>query len=954
MRKLLPCLLLLGACDADRVAPAARPEAGIDASDAGTDAFDDHTVGGFASLEALLDYLTAAPGRAQVKFVVPHFRDLASPAVLYLDGRVYGMHDEWYWLRLLNGQPVPGVDGAEPVADLSLPTPDDARSWARDQTSLPLDLRWVADERLYSPTFYTLVFGEDRRLGVGGVLHLLPSPDGTPPAVTWAFELEYSDSPTHAQLVRFFAALEGSLPAEVAAALHWVTRSPAQHALGDLMIEQRLPYWDRVLRYSDLARSGEVEVYSPGLTAGTLRVVRSGEPGLDAAAARDVLVLEDVPDWLPPAAALLTAVPQTPLAHVNLLARNRGIPNAYLGGILDDPWLDQLSRGYSPVIVRAEPPDRVDFVSIDGAAYSRYLELTVRPLLRVPPLDLSGVPLTLDLADQTLADAWRLRFVIGGKNAGLVALQAVLADPQAAICSPHRPLAVTVLAYAEHVGPLVPAIAVMRRASDFRREPRIRALVLEGPDGLAARFPAADAQAWATAFSDDHPPGDPLGDFARAGGLVRVIRDRPLPPGLLPELTDRLVDHFGAYAATQGLRFRSSANVEDIEGFSAAGLYDSNTGFLDAAAQPGAKDRKKTVEWGLKATLASYWSFEAYEEREMSNVDHASGAMAVLVHSRFDDEAEEANGVAVLTLLPPGFQERAVLELNVQAGALSVTNPPPGSSALPEVVRVTAGDDGPPRIERLRASTEVPAGQPVLDDARILAVFAATREVGSVWLAAQNAGLSPARAARTAVLDFELRAVAPGWPALAAGPAFERRIVLKQARSLDPGLLGIPDGLRARPFPKDVLARARRVDRHVCRNSAFLIDAWEARTDPALSPDLGHSEEPFLAGFTIRFGEGATGLPFSSGDVVEVDHTMLVSVEHPPTEGGGWSVRAALSDDSATRLGLDSVTASSDGPWALSGGGGEASGDVLRCDSVVVHATPREYLIGLLEAIRPE
>jgi len=917
--------------------------------DAGT-SFSDHTVSGFTDTPSLVSFLVSAPGRGQVKFIIPHFLDAASRDVLFLDGRVYSMHDEWFWLRLLNGRRVPGVQDA-PVSGLNLPTPDDVRDWARDQASLPLDLRWVRDERLYSPRFYELVFGDHRRFGVGGVLHMLPSADGTPPAIAWAFELEYGDSLDHSQLVRFFETLEGALPDEVARALFWVTRSPAQHALGDRMRSERLPYWERVVRYSALARRGEVAVYSPGLTAGSLRVVRSGEAGLDAARPRDVLVLEDLPDWLPPGTALVSAVPQTPLAHVNLLARNRGIPNAYVGGILEDPELDQLARGHSPVLVHAAVPDRLDLLPMGREAYNRYLELSSPPRLRVPAIDLTNVPLTIDLADHGIADMDRLRFVVGGKSAGFLALRAVVDDPRAPIASPDRPLAITIRAFEEHVGPLEDRIGAMLLADDFRREARARALVLEGTNGLAKRFPAVDADAWAATFLDAHRPGDALGDLARDGGLVRVIRDRPLPPELLVELRQVLEARYGDYAPSQGLRFRSSANVEDIEGFSAAGLYESSTGFLDAAAQTAAKDRKKTVEWALKRTLASYWSVEAYEERTLSNVDHESGAMAVLVHARFDDPLEESNGVFILTLFPPGADLVAAMDLNVQAGDLSVTNPPVGSSALPEIVRVTASDtDAAPAIRRVRASTEVPAGDEVLDDATLLAIFAAARRVGDAWLTAANAGISPARAARVAVLDFELRAMAPGWPALASGEAFDRRVVLKQVRSLDPGLLSVPAGLLARPFPKDVLARARRIDRHVCRNSTFLIDAWEAWTDPGRAPDLGHSEEAFLAGFSLRFGSGGEGLPYGPGDTFDVDHTQLRAVSHPATEGGGWAVRTTLAPEAAASIGLSSIEVSADGPWALAGPAGEASGDVLACDSVVVHATPSEYLRELLEA----
>ena len=37
-------------------------------------------------------------------------------------------------------------------------------------------------------------------------------------------------------------------------------------------------------------------------------------------------------------------MPQTPLAHLNLLARNRGLPNAYWGGVVDDLAVEQYAN----------------------------------------------------------------------------------------------------------------------------------------------------------------------------------------------------------------------------------------------------------------------------------------------------------------------------------------------------------------------------------------------------------------------------------------------------------------------------------------------------------------------------------------------------------------------------------------------------------------------------------
>ncbi len=116
------------------------------------------------------------------------------------------------------------------------------------------------------------------------------------------------------------------------------------------------------------------------------------------------------------------------------------------------------------------------------------------------------------------------------------------------------------------------------------------------------------------------------------------------------------------------IRFRTSTNSEDLDGFPCAGCYESHTG-----------DRSdwNDVLDAIRETWASIWLFRTYEERSYYKVDHTTVTMALLVHHSFPDE--EANGVA-LTANPfdpsgtePGFY------VNVQyGGEFEVVHPPPG------------------------------------------------------------------------------------------------------------------------------------------------------------------------------------------------------------------------------------------------------------------------------------
>jgi len=896
--------------------------------------FDDRTVG---ALETVAEYEALAatgPGRSALKFVLTGFETPGLRATRFMDGTFYKLHDEWYWYRLLNGQRIPGL-GTDPVGGHDFATIADIYDWAETQVSLPLDLVLSA-ERLYSNRFYNLALSRPRFFGLGSLLRV-PRDSG----VWWLFELEYSHNVTHQELTIFFAELKANLPQEIGDNLKWVVRSPDQE-LEALRIEQAgLPFADRIVRYSELATPGEVEVYSSGLTAGRVRVVRAGDDGLGASQEGDVLFLGWVPDYLPPASALITAVPQTPLAHVNVLARNRGIPNAYMGGLLDDPSIDQLARVRAPVIVRAAGvTDQLQVLPISEQEYGQWLQLRGVPPTSVPPVDTSRMPLTVDLARYSLPDVDDVRPFIGGKAAGFLALAA-----PGTVTMPDRPMVITVRSYVEHMESFTATIQAMFDDPAFRGDARMRNLVLEGPNRYDKRYPGAVDAAAKTKFLDDRPTGHALGDLVRAGGLKNSIRDKPLEAATLESITTAVATHFDGYAVSQGLRFRSSSNVEDIEGFNGAGLYDSNTGFLDAAAQTNERDRTRTVERAIKRTWSSYWGFEAYEERRLEKIDHRSGAMAVLVHARFDDPKELSNGVFTFTLLPDDHAAEAVLEVNVQLGAESVTNPVPGSSDLPEIDRVVLAN-GMTTIERVRRSTLVPAPGYLFTDEQLRSIFEQAQAVTEASLEWSNRAHDASRAQRTLTLDFEMRHMAEGWPALATGPAMAERIVIKQARSLEPGLRKIASGLHDLPLPRDVLARARRVVRIGCASDPVSAEILEAYTDPLIPPDLGFDSAPLTGSVTLTFDEAIAELGIAAGHTITVEHPDIAATMHP--SGPRWSVQVELEATAAASAGLTKIHVGKDGSIRLEHGAAMWSRDGLSCGEQLLHSGPDDYLLQLL------
>ncbi len=929
--------------DAASDATDATPDVSTDVAprDAPPDAdppdFADHTVRRIDSLADFDAVATDAHGIASTKLVITAFDDAPRRDVRFYDSRFFALHDEWYWFRLLNGAAVPGDDGVAPVPGLSLPTIRAVYDWARAQATLPLDLQF-GDGRLYSWRFYDLAFGRARIRGLATLMHVAARGGPSPAPERWGFELEYSDAVTHPELVVFFEEIQRHVAPSIARDLRFVVRSAEHEALAQRMERERLPYWDRVLRYRDLVVPGAREVYSDGVAAGSLRFIRAGQR-FDDTTPEDILVFEQVPDLLPPAAGVVTAVPQTPLAHINLLARNRAIPNAHVAGVLDDPGVQQLERGRARVVMLAEAPSRVVLAAITAEQYDRYRALAARPLRAVTTPPVASMPRVIDLASRPLSERSSLIATVGGKSAGMMALV-----HDGALVRPDRPQAIAVRSYVEHLAPLRARIEAALAAPRFDVDARVREVVLQGVDAFRARNPRPEDAAFADATLRDNPAGTALGDLVRNGGVRGLVERAPIAPAALAEITAALRAAYGDLAVTQGLRFRSSSNVEDVEGFNGAGLYESYTGFLDPEAQRRS-DRDKTVERAILRVWGSFWGFEAFEERRVERIDHLAAAMGVTVHPRFDDELERATGVCTFTLMPPGSPDEARLEVNVQAGAESVANPDP--AVLPEVVRVSrARGTTALRVERARRSTLSPSADLLSDDA-LRGLFDDTSRVVTRWLDDENSRRPAAQRGRTLTLDFEFHDMRAGWPAMRDGAVRPARLVLKQARSLEPGAsITLPEA-SAWPVPRDVFVRARRVSDEVCAadlpgGGRLRAVALRALTDASITPDVGFSADPFEARVTLSVeGAALPALGWTAGASFTADHTELAV-----TRDAGVT-RYAVRAGAPAASGFERFELGADGRAVVTLGDRRFEA-ALRCATELRYASPRDYLLSLV------
>lgn len=916
---LLTCLVVLG-CSTESTEP-----------------FDSHTRSSFATEADLASYCAVAAGKTACKFVATRFPGATGQTEL-LDPDFYRLHDEWYWFHLLNGRSIDGV-ADKPDTTRRYATVAEIYQALKGKAKLPLDLAFYGD-RLYSPRFYELMLGKfgaggysgaERILGGGTVQHWPAEPTRPFPQALWTLALEVPEKADEPTVAAYFARLNKVLPKAVAANLYWVSRgNPPQDALVAQLRAGSGPLAKRVLYQTDLVAPGQVEGYTEGITAGRLRKVSSGQLGSATFDRRDLLLLPTVPDELPPVAGVLTAVPQTPQAHLNLLMEARGTPNAFVSGILEDPVLSEWAENRDPVILQVQK-GKVRWRKMTQPEWNSWLERTGTAKAKPPAPLPSEVPLTMDLSGHALAEMAGLRAIIGGKCAGMLAL---LSRPDLQL--PHKPLCLTVAGELQHRAGAQPYIDAVLKLPEFDNDRYVRYLLLEGQEDLQAHHPGdanvAKALTWAA-----KPGLDPkVKEVLDAEGLRRWLAKRPIDPAWLQAIRGILQQQFAELSPSQGLRFRSSSTAEDIEGFNGAGIYDSETGFLD----PPAAEANKTLQRAIGRVWASYWLFGAVEERRNAGIDHAWGRMAVLVEPRFDDAKESANVVTVTRLSRIPGMAAFSMTLNALHGSGSVTNPLPGQG-MPEVVEVQVESGKSPVIQRIQPAT---VGGQVLSDAEILALVAPLRGLTEAWLDAAGLGLAPALQPRTVALDLEQKRVLSGWPALASGAQLPSRWVAKQVRPLRRA--GHVQPLPGFEVPSDLWAATKLVLRRSCFDSALDLQAIELYSDPAIK-DEPFAVRPYDASVQITLTQPVLGIPAGAPTWALPSNATFA---HPQMTEKTWDLDVTPNAATAQAWGWQQLTVQPSGQWQLRNGAQVHNGGPLKCTTLALTEAPEAWLLQLLDA----
>jgi len=404
---------------------------------------------------------------------------------------------------------------------------------------------------------------------------------------------------------------------------------------------------------------------------GRLRFETIGTIDEAAISYTDIVVVDSAPNDIPVVQGLISQDFQTPLSHVNVLSANRKTPNMGLRGAMKDPVLRGLEGKLVSLTVGATSYD-VHEVS-EGEAEA-FWEANKPTPVTLPELDKSATELK-DIADVTpepeaggsLRDSIKAAVLsYGGKAAQYSVLSRTPGVPI------EKAFAIPVYWYFEFMerNGLFDKIAALQADKAFQSDSQVRFEKL-------AEF-QAEVQA----------------------GTVS------------PELEQALMTKISREYPNHVIRFRTSTNSEDLDGFPCAGCYDSAKG--DPAK--GVDD----VLNAIKFTYSTVWKFRTFEERAYYSVDHHSVAMALLVHNNFPDEYEKANGVAI-TANP--FDESGLepaFYINVQFGGKVEVVAPPAGTTSDQILYFFDNPNQP--ISYLAHSNIISAGSTVLNREQVHAL----------------------------------------------------------------------------------------------------------------------------------------------------------------------------------------------------------------------------------------
>lgn len=497
----------------------------------------------------------------------------------------------------------------------------------------------------------TEYFTPDRRFVLGAVTHY-EGPDA------WVLEISPYDTASADMIATLFKAVKGASFMGSKLAFHPTSESVAIEA-------KKLPSDVPVVTTDDLYAGIDYQPLSLGTAVGRLRFMRAADLESQYVSHQDIVVLDGVPNDISVVQGIITETFQTPLSHINVLSQNRRTPNMGLRGAMSHPALLPLKDKLVELTAGASSWSIREVTEEEAQAFWEAHKPTP---VTLPEMDLTVTDLrdieevTPDPAEgESLRDAIKKSVLAFGGKAAHYSILARM--PELPVL---KAFAIPVYYYDQFMkqNGFYDELEAMLADKQFNTDPAVRDKRLK-------------------AFRD-------------------AMKKAPLDADFMASLKEKIAADYPGFK----MRFRTSTNSEDLDGFPCAGCYDSHTG--DPTDWPDVED-------AIRKTYASAWKLRTFDERTYYGIDHRTLGMALLVHHNFPDE--EANGVAVTNNPFDTSGVQPAFYVNVQKGGdVEVVSPPPGVTN-DEFLYFFSQPNQP--ITYLSRSSLVPEGESVLTKAQI-------------------------------------------------------------------------------------------------------------------------------------------------------------------------------------------------------------------------------------------
>ncbi|MDX2493489.1 MAG: PEP/pyruvate-binding domain-containing protein [Desulfuromusa sp.] len=365
------------------------------------------------------------------------------------------------------------------------------------------------------------------------------------------------------------------------------------------------------------AQTTGLQPLNPGLARGRLEIV--ADPQRHRFTAEGIYLLPETVENLPPVAGILTRAAGNSLSHIQLLARNLGIPNIAISNHLENELIGHAGE----IIVVAVSPGGVVQIANDSAEWRHRFnqQKTTDEFLINPDLD------KLDLQQKQILGLEQIGAADSGRIAG----------PKGANLGELKKI------YTQ----LVPDALVIPFG-------RFRSLLNNNqtPDGQNLFNWMSDNYRRLEQISDSDEKRQQTAHFLAS--LQEQIKIVPLPEEFLAELRTALEKHFGPDGSF-GVFVRSDTNVEDLPNFTGAGLNKTVphvVGFDNILA-------------AIRKVWASPFSLRAYSWRQahMRSPEHVYASVLLML-----SVPAEKSGVMATTDLFGGDREQIHVATNEGVG----------------------------------------------------------------------------------------------------------------------------------------------------------------------------------------------------------------------------------------------------------------------------------------------